>query len=528
VTTETQPLAPATKRLRDFHALRWDEPFVLDLGAPGQRPLRLPPTEGALADAGRSALDAIPPVLRRTDPPALPELSQPEVLRHFLRLSQMTLGDAVVADTLGTCTMKYSPVVNEAVANSPNLVDLHPGQPDDTVQGLLELVHRFEALLRAVSGFDAFSFQGGAGQPGIFTSALIIRGFHEANGDLARKREIITTSYSHPANAAAAAVAGFEVISLLPDERGYPSLEAFTAALSDRTAGLMITNPEDTGIFNPHIGEFVRLVHERGGLAAYDQANGNPLLGVARARDQGFDLGQFNLHKTFGAPHNATGPGAAAVGVRAGLERFLPAPVVVRETSGRYRLSGAEERPDSVGRVRSWAGNLQVVVRAYAWVMALGAEGLRTVAETAVLNNNYLASRLSQIPGLTIPYEGSGPRLEQVRYSWADLEAETGVTSEDILRRTADFGLQPYFTSHVPMLVPEPMTLEPTELVSKADLDELANVLTAIAEEARSAPDVVRGAPHRTAVGALDEAAASDPERWALTHRALRRKSGAT
>jgi glycine dehydrogenase subunit 2 len=513
----------AAARLRDFHALRWDEPFVLDLGAPGQRALRLPPTEGALAEAGRPALDALPPSLRRAQPPGLPELSQPEVLRHFLRLSQMTLGDAVVADTLGTCTMKYSPIVNEAIANAPNLVDLHPGQPDDTVQGLLELVHRFEGLLRAISGFDAFSFQGGAGQPGIFTSALIIRGYHAANSDLDRRREIITTSYSHPANAAAAAVAGFEVISLLPEERGFPSLEAFTAALSDRTAGLMITNPEDTGIFNPHIGEFVRLVHERGGLAAYDQANGNPLLGVARARDQGFDLGQFNLHKTFGAPHNATGPGAAAVGVRAGLERFLPTPVVVRDDD-RFRLAGADERPESVGRVRSWAGNLQVVVRAYAWVMSLGAAGLRAVAETAVLNNNYLAARLSAIPGLTIPYEGSGPRLEQVRYSWAELEAETGVTSEDILRRTADFGLQPYFTSHVPMLVPEPMTLEPTELVSRADLDELAAVLGAVAEEARTTPELVRSAPHRTAVGPLDEAAANDPDRWALTHRALRRK----
>ena len=322
MTTETRPRGAAA-RLRDFQALRWDEPFVLDLGTPGQRALRLPPTEGALAEAGAAALEALPAPLRRREPPGLPELSQPEVLRHFLRLSQMTLGDAVVADTLGTCTMKYSPVVNEAIANAPALVDLHPGQPDETVQGLLELVHRFEALLRAISGFDAFSFQGGAGQPGIFTSALIIRGFHAANGTLDRKREIITTSYSHPANAAAAAVAGFEVISLLPDERGYPSLEAFHAALSDRTAGMMITNPEDTGIFNPHIGEFVRLVHERGGLAAYDQANGNPLLGVARARDQGFDLGQFNLHKTFGAPHNATGPGAAAVGVRAGLERLF-------------------------------------------------------------------------------------------------------------------------------------------------------------------------------------------------------------
>lgn len=512
-----------TDRLRRYQGVRWDEPFVQELGAPGQRGLALPPIEDAVAEAGLRASADLPAALRRATPAALPELSQPEVLRHFLRLSQMTLGDAVVADTLGTCTMKYSPLVNEAIANAPTLVDLHPAQDPATVQGLLELVHRFEGLLRAISGFDAFGFQGGAGQPGIFASALIIRAFHEANGDLEHKREIITTSYSHPANAAAAAVAGFHVISLLPGERGYPDLDAFRAAISDRTAGLMITNPEDTGIFNPHIGEFVRLVHERGGLAAYDQANGNPLLGVARARDQGFDLGQFNLHKTFGAPHNATGPGAAAVGVRAVLARFLPAPVVAREGE-RFVLD--HDRPDSVGRVRSWAGNLQVVARAYAWVMSLGAAGLRTVAETAVLNNNYLASLLSQIDGLTIPYEGGGPRLEQIRYSWAELAEATGVGTEDILRRTADFGLQPYFTSHVPMLVPEPMTIEPTEMVSKADLDELAAILAGIAEEARTDPEVVRTAPHRAPIGPLDEGAANDPERWALTFMALRRRRG--
>lgn len=262
-------------------------------------------------------------------------------------------------------------------------------------------------------------------------------------------------------------------------------------------------------------------MHERGGLAAYDQANGNPLLGVARARDQGFDLGQFNLHKTFGAPHNATGPGAAAVGVRADLARFLPAPVVVRAGDG-FTLD--HDRPESVGRVRSWAGNLQVVARAYAWVMALGADGLRTVAETAVLNNNYLASRLAQIGGLTIPYEGNGPRLEQIRYSWAELADATGVGTDDILRRTADFGLQPYFTSHVPMLVPEPMTIKPTELVSKADLDELAEVLAAIAQEARTDPETVRTAPHRAPIGPLDEAAANDPDRWAMTYRALQER----
>jgi glycine dehydrogenase subunit 2 len=509
-----------------YQGVRWNEPLVSELSTPGQVGLVVPPLDDDVEGERANALDAIPASLRRSAAAALPELSQNLVLRHFLRLSQMSQGAHLVADTLGTCTMKYSPMVGEFLARTPKLLRLHPDQPDETVQGLLEIVWRMERLLRAVSGFDAFSFQGGGGSQGIYTSALIIRAFHEANGDGERRDEIVTSMYSHPANSATAATAGFRVISLMPDpERGFPGLDAFRAALSPRTAGLMLTNPEDTGIFNPHVAEFVRLIHEAGGLAAYDQANGNPLLGVARAADAGFDVGQFNLHKTFGAPHNSIGPGSSAVGVRAGLEGFLPTPLVTRTPDGAFRLE--RDRPASVGRVRAFAGNFQVVVRAYAWLMSLGADGLRTVAETAVLNNNYLAHRLAGIPGLEVPYEGNGPRLDQIRYSWEPLSQETGVTSDELTRRTTDFGLQPYYTSHEPMLVPEPMTLEPTEMVSRADLDELADVLAAIAEEARVSPDVVRSAPHRGPVGPLDEAAADDPERWAMTYRALVRKRAA-
>jgi glycine dehydrogenase subunit 2 len=511
----------AAAPLRRYQAVRWDEPLVTEIGAPGARALALPPLDPAIAEAGRTALNRIPAGLRRAAPPRLPELSQPEVVRHFLRLSQMSLGAHLTPDTLGTCTMKYSPIVGELIARSPKMTELHPEQDPSTLQGLLELVHRFDLLLREVSGFDAFGFQGGGGSVGIFTSALIIRAWHASRGELDQRREIITTAYSHPANPAGAAVAGFKVITLMPGERGYAEPEALRAAMSDRTAGLMLTNPEDTGIFNPHVAEFVRMVHEAGGLCAYDQANGNPLLGIARARDAGFDLGQFNLHKTFGAPHNSVGPGCSAIGVRADLARFLPAPIVVR-AGDRYALDS--DRPESIGRVRSFAGNLQVAVRAYAWLMSLGAEGLRTVAETAVLNNNYLAKQLATIPGLSVPYEGSGPRLDQIRYSWKELADETEVGTEDLLRRTTDYGVQPYYTSHNPMIVPEPMTLEPTEMMSRADLDELAAILTRVAEEARSEPDVVRSAPHRGPIAPLDEAAADDPDRWAMTARAMRRK----
>ena len=292
----------------------------------------------------------IPAGLRRTTPPALPELSQPEVLRHFLRLSQMTLGAHVVADTLGTCTMKYSPVVDELIGRTPAAhSSCTRNSTSRRSRGSSSSCTAARSCSAQISGFDAFCFQGGAGSPGHL---------HERARDprLARVATASSTAGARssrprtriPANAATAAVAGFNVISLMPGERGFPEIDALRAALSDRTAGLMITNPEDTGIFNPHIAEFVRLVHEAGGLCAYDQANGNPLLAVARARDTGFDLGQFNLHKTFGAPHNSTGPGAAAVGVRAELEPFLPSPVVVHDGG---RISPAMR----IGRSRSAA-----------------------------------------------------------------------------------------------------------------------------------------------------------------------------
>jgi glycine dehydrogenase subunit 2 len=226
-----------------YQAVRWNEPFVSELSTPGQRGLVVPPLDDALEAERTAALDAIPSGLRRSVPPVLPELAQNLVLRHFLRLSQMSQGAHLVADTLGTCTMKYSPLVGELIARTPKLLELHPDQPDDTVQGLLEIVWRMEQLLRAVSGFDAFSFQGGGGSQGIYTSALVIRAFHEARGDGATRDEMITTTFSHPANAATAGTAGFRVISLMPDERGYPSLDSFRAALSPRTAGLMLTNP---------------------------------------------------------------------------------------------------------------------------------------------------------------------------------------------------------------------------------------------------------------------------------------------
>ena len=511
-------------RPRAYHAARWDEPFVMEMGTPGERGITPPEVEPEIQAAVGDVLARIPPTLRRRQPPSLPELSQPQVLRHYLRLSQMTLGFDLTPDaSLGTCTMKYSPKVNEFLARTPEMADLHPLQDESTVQGMLEIIYRLGEILAEVSGLDVFSFQPAGGAQGIFTNACVIRAYHAARGEAERRNEIITTAFSHPADAATPAVAGFRVITLMPGQHGYPELEALKAAVSDRTAGLMMTNPEDTGIFNPHIADFVRVVHEAGGLCAHDQANANGILGIVRTRDIGFDLCQFNLHKTFSIPHGSIGGSCGAVGATADLAKFLPVPLVEFDGTN-YNLRA--DQPESIGKVRSFLGNVQAVLRGYGWVMSLGAEGLRRVAETAVLNNNYLEQRLTEIDGVSVAYPGSGRRLQEIRYSWQRLREETGVGTEDVRRRIVDFGLQSYFTSHHPMLVPEPFTLEPSESLSRADLDEYATVLSEIAAEARTTPELVRGAPHRSSTHQIDAAALDDPDRWAMTWRAFKRKHG--
>jgi len=509
---------------RRFHQAQWDEPVIFELSTAGARGVLVPEVESEVADAAGNVLETIPEPLRRASPPALPELSQVHVLRHFLRLSQETLGADLNIDVgQGTCTMKHSPKINEQLARLPEISELHPLQDEDTVQGMLEIFYRFEQILKEISGLDRFTFQPGAGSQAIYTNAAIIRAYHATNGQAEQKDEIITTIFSHPSDAACPKVAGFKVITLYPDENGYPDLEALKAAVSDHTAGLMITNPEDTGIFNPRIAEFVRIVHEAGGLCAYDQANANGILGITRAGDAGFDLCQFNLHKTFATPHGCGGPAAGATGVTAELARFLPVPVV--EFDGeRYRLD--YDRPETIGKIRQFYGVAPAVLKAYAWVMSLGAEGLRQVAEVAVLNNNYLMHKVLQIRGVSAPYAQGKRRVEQVRYSWEELHEETGVTSEDIGLRAADFGVH-YWTSHHPFILPEPMTLEPTESYSKADLDEYAAILRHVAEEARADPERVKTAPHNSTVHRVtDTRPFEDPASWAITWRAYLRKHG--
>jgi glycine dehydrogenase subunit 2 len=508
-------------KLRRFHQARWDEPIIFELSRKGQRGILVPKVDDEIKNKVGDVVATLPAHMRRKQPPKLPELSQPQVLRHYARLAQETLGTDLNIDIgQGTCTMKYSPKVNEQLARMSKIADLHPLQDEETVQGILEVMVRFENILKEISGLDRFSLQPGAGSAAIYTNASIIRAYHETRGEAGQRDEIITTIFSHPSNAACAKTAGFKIITLYPDEDGYPDLEALKAAVSERTAGLLITNPEDTGIFNPKIKEFVEVVHESGGLCSYDQANANGILGITRASEAGFDLCHFNLHKTFSTPHGCGGPAVGATGVTQELARFLPVPAV--EFDGvKYYLD--YDRPQSIGKIGPFYGVAPVILKAYAWAMSLGAEGLREVAEIAVLNNNYLLAKMLNIRGVDAPYARGKRRIEQVRYSWEELTQDTGVHSEEIGRRAADFGIH-YWTSHHPFVVPEPCTLEPTESYSKDELDEYAAILAHVADEAYTNPELVKTAPHNSTIHLIDHTPLDDPSQWAITWRAYLRK----
>ena len=510
--------------LRKFHQARWDEEIIFEMSVPGERGVLIPKAEEEISAEVGDAVSAIPDGLRRKEPAALPEVNQMRVLRHFMRLSQETLGADLTIDIgEGTCTMKYSPKVQEHLAGRhPGMTEIHPLQDDDTIQGILEIYHKLEQFLKEISGLDYFCLQPSSGSQAIYANAAIIKAYHAARGESGRD-EIITTIFSHPVDAAAPATAGYKVITLMPGENGYPDMGAFTAALSERTAGIFITNPEDTGIYNPTIDEYVKAAHDTGALCAYDQANANGLLGIARAKEAGFDLCHFNIHKTFSAPHGCMGPAMGAMGASEELEKFLPTPRV--EFDGKkYYLD--YDRPESIGRVRCFFGNAPLALKAYAWIMQHGADGLREVAEISVLNNNYMEKKIREIPGVVVKYAEGKRRLEQVRYSWEKMMEDTGVGTESVEKRMVDYGLQHYFQSHHPQVVPEPFTLEPCESYSKDDIDEFVAVMRQISKEAYEDPDMVNNAPYNTPIHNIWMPAIMDEESIATTWRRYKKIKG--
>ena len=507
--------------IRRFHSAVWDESLVMEQGAPGRRGAIFAEAEPAIADLVGDPAGLVPAGLMRSAPPELPELSEPEVLRHYLRLSQETLGMMGVS-LFGTCTMKYNPRLASELAARPEIAELHPDQDDETLQGVLELVHGLDLILRGVSGMHQFVFQAGGGAHAAYTHAVITRAYHAARGELAQRDEIVTSIQAHPCNAATASAAGFKIVTLPLEENGYPSLDALKAAVSERTASLMIGNPDDMGIYNPEIERWVEVVHDAGGLCFYDHANFNGVMGKLKARELGFDACMYMLHKTFGAPKAGGGPAVGAYGCSDELAPFLPGPVVVRQEGG-YRLD--RDRPASVGKVREFWGNVPQLVYAYTWSRAMGAEGIAKAADISVLANNYMEKRLLEIRGVTRSHpDVTARRMEMTRFSLETVERETGITVFDVQNRMVDFGIDAFWLSHEPWLVPQPFTPEAGELWSKEDIDEWIDVVAHVIDEAYTNPEIVKTAPHNQAISKLGPIDLNDPASWATTWRAHRRK----
>lgn len=510
------------KTNRDFHEAHWDEPIIMTMGTPGQRGMLVPSASEEAKTAVGGVKDLLPANMQRKKATALPELSQMQVVRHYTRLSQEVIGTDLNIDIgLGTCTMKYSPKLHEQLVRSEQLAELHPYQDESTVQGILHIMYSLQEYLKEISGMDAVCLQVGGGSQAVFGNVELIRAYHESRGEGAQRNEIITTILSHPCNPGAASTLGYKVITLMPDKDGLPDIETLKAVVNEHTAGLMITNPEDTGIYNERIKEFTDLVHSVGGLCVYDQANLNGLFGITRAKEAGFDMCHYNLHKSFSSPHGCQGPAAGAQCVSAKVAAFLPTPTVTFDGE-RYHLD--DSRPESVGKLRKFYGVPAIYLRAYAFIRSLGPDGIKSVSELSILNNNYLIKKLLKIKGLSMPMADGKFRLEQSRLSWKELTDATGVTTDDIARRIVDYGFQDYFTSHHPQIIDEPFTPEPVESYSKDDIDEFAAAFAAIAEEAYTNPEILKTAPHRAALDTrIHEEDLNRWDRFATTWRAYQK-----
>ncbi|HEY3249402.1 MAG TPA: aminomethyl-transferring glycine dehydrogenase subunit GcvPB [bacterium] len=442
----------------------------------------------------------------REEPPALPEVSELDVVRHYTRLSHRNFSIDEGFYPLGSCTMKYNPKIHEDVARLSGFARLHPYAPVEQAQGALQLLWELERLLGEVSGMDRVTFQPAAGAQGELTGLLMIRAYFAARGE--RRTKVIVPDSAHGTNPATASMVGYQVITVKSDARGNIDTRALRAAMDDSVAALMLTNPNTLGLFEENIVDVEEIVHGRGGQMYMDGANFNAILGVTKPGDQGFDVMHFNLHKTFTTPHGGGGPGAGAVGVKAHLTPFLPLPTVERDGE-RYRLDF--DRPQSIGKIRSFYGNFGNLVRAYAYVRSMGAAGLRQIAETAVLNANYMLARLRR--GFDVPYD----RICKHEFVIAGTRQKKrdGVTTKDMAKRILDYGFHAP-TIYFPLIVDEAIMIEPTETESKRTMDAFVDAMLAIDAEASQHPDLVKTAPHTTVVKRLDEVrAARHPDlRW--------------
>jgi len=504
-----------------FRQACWSEPVIFNLGKNGRRGHLLPKVEDEVKQTVGDVNALIPENMqRRVSQLKLPELSEVEVARHFVRLSEMNYGVDSGLYPLGSCTMKYNPKINELLASLPSISMVHPYQDEPTVQGILEILYVLERWLAEITGTYEVCLHPSAGAHGEFLGTSLMRAYHKFNGEDKRRSEVIVPDSAHGTNPASAAMGGFDVVVVPSDEDGCVDLEALKAVVSERTAGLMLTNPNTLGIFEKNIEEIAKVVHEAGGLLYYDGANLNPILGKARPGDMGFDIVHINIHKTFGTPHGGGGPGAGPVGVSEELAEFLPIPRIVFDDEG-YRLE--YDKPHSIGKIRSFYGNVAVLLKAYAYILSLGSEGLREAAEVSVLNANYLMKKLKEVRGLTLPYNSEKPRKHEFVLSAKPLKNETGVSASNIAKRLLDYGLHAP-TIYFPLIVDEALMIEPTETFEKEELDRFVEAMRKICEEAYKNPETVLKAPNNTAVSRLDEVKASHPRTMALSWRTFLKK----
>lgn len=475
--------------MKDYNKL------IFEVSKEGRKAYSLPP-----CDVEEKELNSlIPDSLLRDDEIDLPEVSEIDVVRHYTNISNKNYGVDTGFYPLGSCTMKYNPKINEDMAALGGFANLHPYQPEETVQGALELMYQLDRMLAEITGMERVTLQPAAGAHGELTGLMIMKAYHESRGDKKRNKIIVPDS-AHGTNPASAAVAGFEIIEIESDKNGAVDLEKLKEVLSDEIAGLMLTNPSTLGLFEQNIKEIADLVHEAGGLLYYDGANANAIMGIVRPGDMGFDVIHLNLHKTFSTPHGGGGPGSGPVGVRKDLVKFLPVPMIEKKDD-RFVLD--YDRPDSIGKVKSFYGHFGVAIKAYAYILSMGAAGLKEVSQKAVLNANYIMNKLKKHYYLPID------QVCKHEFVLGGLkEDENHISTLDIAKRLLDYGYHPP-TVYFPLIVSEAIMIEPTETESIETLDGFIDTMIKIAQEAKENPEMLKTAPHNTPVRRIDEAKAA-------------------
>jgi glycine dehydrogenase subunit 2 len=466
--------------------------LIYEKSQEGRRASSLPPRTLPVPD--------IPDELRRERPPRLPEISEPELVRHLTSLSTRTFGVDTGFYPLGSCTMKHNPRVNERVVNFPGFRDLHPLQEEDGAQGALELMWRLQEILAEVAGLPAVSLQPAAGSQGELTGLMLMRAYFAERTEAETRRKIVIPDTAHGTNPASVTMAGYEVTPVQTDPRGNIDVEDLRTKVDEQTAGLMLTNPSTLGLFDENIEEIAQIFHGAGALMYYDGANLNAVCGISRPGDMGFDIVHFNLHKTFSQPHGGGGPGGGPIAVRGRLEPYLPVPAVVRD-GDRFRYD--YDRPQTIGKVRGFAGPFGVFVRSYAYIRSYGPR-LREMSEVAVLNANYLLAQLKDA------YELPFDRLcmHEFVLSARTLKRRDGITALDVAKRLMDYDFHPP-TVYFPLNVPEALMIEPTETEAKETLDEFVAAMLEIVRDASESPEVLKDAPHHRPVGRVDEVKAA-------------------